>query len=66
MKKDFGRYTIHVNRYYLDNFALGFDYYRLYEFDYNTVDGDTRFQASICQLSFIFFNITLTRWHKWI
>jgi len=60
MNKDIGRYSIHINRHYLSNFALGFDYYQLY-------DTETRNQeASILQLNFLFFNITFTRWHKWI
>lgn len=60
MKQDFGRYTVHINRHYLSNFALGFDYYQL-------VDYPTGIhEASILQLNFIFFNITITRWHKWI
>ena len=66
MKKDIGRYTIHINRYYFNNFALGFDYYKLYEFDYEITNRIPGHQASILQLSFIFFNITITRWHKWI
>ena len=60
MNKDIGRYSIHINRHYLSNFALGIDYYQL-------VDAQTRtLEASILQLNFLFFNITFTRWHKWI
>ena len=60
MNKDIGRYSIHINRHYLSNFALGFDYYQLN-------DAETRIlEASVIQLNFLFFNITITRWHKWI
>ena len=60
MNKDIGRYSIHINRHYLSNFALGLDYYQL-------IDSKTRvLEASILQLNFLFFNITFTRWHKWI
>ena len=60
MNKDIGRYSIHINRHYLSNFALGIDYYQL-------VDAQTRvLEASILQLNFLFFNITFTRWNKWI
>lgn len=60
MEKDFGRFTVHINRYYLSNWALGLDYYQLNE-------RDTRIlEASVFQLNFLFFNITITRWHKWI
>jgi hypothetical protein len=57
---DLGRNTVHFNRHYLDNFALGFDYYRLYDHKSQV------HQASIFQLNFLFFNVTFTRWQKWI
>ena len=60
MNKDIGRYSIHINRHYLTNFALGFDYYQL-----NSIP-EREHEASIFQLNFLFFNITFTRWHKWI
>jgi len=60
MKRDYGRYTVHINRHYLTNFALGFDYYRIYSVV------ERLHEASILQLNFAFFNITFTRWHKWI
>ena len=60
MQKDFGRFTVHINRYYLDNFAFGFDFYQLTNFK------DKTLEASVLQLSFLFFKITITRWHKWI
>lgn len=60
MFKDFGMLTVHINRHYLSNFALGFDYYHLYAYP------DGEHEASILQLNFLFFNITFTRWHKWI
>ena len=57
MQKDIGSsITIHINRYSLQNFAFGFDYYQLY-----TYQSDDH-EASILQLSFIFFNITVTFW----
>ena len=57
---DLGRYSVHFNRHYLNNFALGFDYYRLYEHP------SGRHEASIFQLNFLFFNVTFTRWQIWI
>ena len=57
---DFKIFTVHINRYYLSNFALGFDYYQI--FDSNT----NRHEASIFQVNFLLFNITFTRWQKWI
>jgi hypothetical protein len=60
MQIDFGRYTAHINRHYLSNFALGFDYYKLMEYKTNI------HEASVLQLNFLFFNITFTRWARWI
>ena len=60
MYKDFGSVTIHANRYYLNNFALGIDFYQLREYKTETLE------ASVLQLNFLFFNITFTRWHKWM
>jgi hypothetical protein len=60
MQTDIGRYTVHINRYYISNFALGFDYYNL------LTHPEGIKEASVFQLSFLFFNITITRWHKWI
>ena len=60
MKEDIGRYSVHVNRYYINNYALGFDYYKLYDHP------SGMHEASVFQLSFLFFNITITRWQKWI
>ena len=57
---DFKIFTVHINRYYLSNFALGFDYYQIY--DHST----RRHDASILQINFLLFNITFTRWQKWI
>lgn len=62
MRKDIGRYSVHFNRHYLTNFALGFDYYQLFAWP------DGQHDASILQLNFLFFNITITRWQapRWI
>lgn len=59
MYKDFGSLTIHGNRYYLNNFALGFDFYQLREYKSEIL------QASVFQLSLLFFNVTFTKWHIW-
>ena len=57
MQKDIGgSITLHINRYSLKNFAFGFDYYQLYT--YQTEEHE----ASIFQLSFLFFNVTFTFW----
>jgi hypothetical protein len=60
MQKDFGSLTIHVNRYYLNNFAVGIDFYQLKEWKTDILE------ASVLQLSFLFFNVTFTKWHRWI
>ena len=59
MEKDFGRkLTVYVNGQSLDNFALGFDFYKLYEYE------SALTRATIVQLNFLFFNITLTFWKE--
>lgn len=60
MHKDFGRHTVHINRYYLSNWSLGVDYYQLHD------QQSLALEASVLQVSLLFFNITLTRWHRWI
>jgi hypothetical protein len=60
MQKDFGSLTIHANRYYLNNFAVGIDFYQLKEWKTDILE------ASVLQLSFLFFNVTFTKWHRWI
>lgn len=60
MFRDFGWFSVHINRYYLSNFAFGFDFYQIY--DHATND----YQASVLQFNLIFFNVTFTRWQKWI
>ena len=57
MYKDLGSLTIHANRYYLNNFAFGFDFYQLREHKSEIL------QASVFQLSLLFFNVTFTKWH---
>lgn len=59
MQRDLGKKTtVYFNRYYTNNFALGFDYYKLYSHP----EGEE--QAAVLQLSFLFFNITINRWVK--
>ncbi len=58
MIKDIGSFTIHFNRYYLNNFSLGFDFYYLID------ELEPRKIASIFQLSLLFFNVTITKWAK--
>ena len=60
MHKDFGRHTVHINRHYLSNWSLGVDYYQLHD------QQSLALEASVLQVSLLFFNITLTRWHRWI
>ena len=57
MRKDIGQFTFYVNLYRTDNFALGFDFYKTYQYPVLTQT------ASTFMLSFLFFNITITRWH---
>jgi hypothetical protein len=58
MKKDFNHVSLGINRYYFSNWGLGLDFYRVY--DSFTEDHI----ASVTQLSFVFFNVTLTYWKK--
>ena len=58
MQKDFGKVTLHVNRYTLTNFGLGFDYYHE---EYWQMPKEV---ARVIQLSLIFFNVTLTFWKE--
>ena len=60
MQKDFGNTTLHLNRYYLSNWSIGLDYYQLHDYESRALE------ASVLQVSLLFFNITFTRWHKWI
>ena len=56
MKKDFSRYTVHINRYYFENWSIGLDFYQVYRFPESVLS------ATVFQVNFLFFNITLTRW----
>ena len=58
MHKDFGKVTLHVNRYTLTNFGLGFDYYHE---EYWQMPQEV---AKVFQLSLIFFNVTITFWKE--
>ena len=58
MEKDFGNTTVHMNRYSFDNFALGLDCYKVW--DYETEEA----RARVIQLSFLFFNVTLCFWKR--
>ena len=60
MQKDIGSLTIHANRYYCDNFAFGFDFYQLREYKTDVLE------ASVFQLNFLLFNVTFTKWHRWL
>ena len=58
MYKDFGRLTVNINRYSLNNFGLGFDYY------HEEYWSDPLQMVKVLQLSFVFFNVTITLWDK--
>lgn len=58
MERDFGNTTVHINRYSLDNFALGLDFYKVWDYD------TEQLRARVFQLSFLFFNVTLTFWRR--
>lgn len=65
MKQNSWRHwTIYVNKYSFGNWSLGIDYYQ--EFEYLPTRKADIMVARICQLNLLFFNITLTRWTKWI
>ena len=57
IEKDFGNHiTVFISRFSLSNFGLGFDYYKMYNWD------NGEHTASVTQLSFLFFNVTITFW----
>jgi len=56
MYTDLGKFTVHINRYYIHNWALGIDYWRIYSVV------NRLHEATVLQLNFLFFNITLTKW----
>ena len=58
MSKDFGKLTINVNRYYFTNFAIGIDVWRNYTFPI------VETASTNVQLSFLFFNVTISYWHN--
>ena len=58
MYYDIGRLTIHGNRCYLNNWALGIDYYHIEEgWEHGQV-----VLAKVCIVNFLFFNLTFTWW----
>ena len=59
MYRDLGFITLHINRYYLSNFAFGFDFYQIYD------HATEQYQASVLQFNLLFFNVTFTKWAKW-
>ena len=64
MQKDWRLWTVYINRHYLSNWAIGIDYY--HEYTHFALYKDRRLNARICQINLLFFNITITRWARWI
>ena len=58
MRKDHKDWTFNVNRYSLNNFALGIDYY------VEVMYIPTEYVARVLMLNFLFFNITVTHWEN--
>lgn len=56
MYTDLGKFTVHINRYHIHNWALGIDYWRIYSVV------NRLHEATVLQLNFLFFNITFTKW----
>ena len=56
MYKDFGKFTVHINRYHIYNWAFGIDYYQSFDFFKYKAD------CKVLMLNLLFFNITLTKW----
>jgi hypothetical protein len=66
MNKDWRLWTIYINRHHFSNWAIGIDYYHEYT-DLNYPRSEVRrLNARICQINLLFFNITITRWVRWI
>jgi hypothetical protein len=65
MRKDWKAWTVHINRYHWNNWSIGIDFY--YETEY-IPSKSTNLVAKICQISLLFFNITITKWedYGWI
>ena len=60
MQWDVGKKTtLYVNAFHLDNFALGFDSYVVYEDYEGQID-----VARITMINLLFFNFTITRWRR--
>jgi len=62
VRKDWKVWTVHINAHHFDNWSLGLDYYKV--FDYQPL----RAVARVLQVNLLFFNITITRWqgNGWI
>jgi hypothetical protein len=56
MRKDFKRYSLHINRHYTSNWSIGIDYYKVFAMP------EARHQATVFQIGLLFGNITFTRW----
>lgn len=59
MYKDYGRWTVHINRQHLHTWSIGIDYYHLLDFP------DGVLSAKVCIIGLGLFNITVTRWYAW-
>ena len=62
MKKDFGNLSIYINRHNLQNWSFGIDCYQ----EWDGTSPTYVVVAKVCQINLLFFNITITRWKKWI
>ena len=62
MRKDWRVWTVHINSYHIDNWAVGLDYYKIFD------KAPIALIARVLQINLLFFNITLTRWQapRWI
>jgi len=60
MRKDKGSWSVYLNRNHFFNWGIGINYYHEYE------TAPFKVMAKICQIDLLFFNITITRWAKWI
>ena len=58
MQKD---WSIYINRYHLNNWSIGIDYYQEWE----PFSSGSAVVANVCQISLLFFNVTITRWSRW-
>ena len=58
MREDWRMWSVYINGHHLNNWAIGIDYYHEHNFTPQYL------LARVFQINLLFFNITITRWHR--